>query len=484
MKILRSKTKALQGNTIVLAVIVTGLVGFVLAAYLSLVRSQHVSTMRSQSWNLAVAVIEAGVEDALAHLNAHGTTNLACDGWTLQGGQYVLERAVGDNFYVVGISNWVSSNSAPIILSRAYMSTPLLTASSSHALLATAGTGDGTPTVTYLVRGVKANTKADALFTKGLVAKGKIDLNGNNIKTDSFDSGDPLYSTNGQYDESKNKDNGDVATNSGLTNSVNVGNANIKGHVSTGPGGSVKIGSNGTVGSEAWVDGGNKGIQEGWVTDDMNVSFPDVAAPYNNGLPPSGGEVGGTSYHYVLSGGNWQINGDMSLNSQKKVLVTGNATLYVTGDVSLSGNAYFEIATNASLKLFVGGANASIGGNGVLNRTGQAINFIYYGLPSNTSLNLSGNGEFIGVIYAPNANFTLNGGGSEESDFIGASVTKTATLYGHYSFHYDENLARVGPFRSFIITTWDEMQPAELGQTLVTLPVGTTPFSQSSSSNN
>src|SRR2546422_6550719 len=37
------------------------------------------------------------------------------------------------------------------------------------------------------------------------------------------------YSTNGRYDPAKAKDEGDVATNSGLVNTINVGNADIKG---------------------------------------------------------------------------------------------------------------------------------------------------------------------------------------------------------------------------------------------------------------
>src|SRR4029079_14920037 len=130
-----------------------------------------------------------------------------------------------------------------------------------------------------LARGVRVTTSGGGLFAKGLVAKGQINMNGNNLSTDSFDPADPSYSTGGQYDATKKKDHGDVATNSGLTNSVSVGNADIYGKVSTGPGGSVSIGSNGAVGNKAWHDDGHTGIMTGYVTDDMNVSFPDVAAP-------------------------------------------------------------------------------------------------------------------------------------------------------------------------------------------------------------
>jgi hypothetical protein len=131
--------------------------------------------------------------------------------------------------------------------------------------------------------------------------------------------------------------------------------------------------------------------------------------------------------------------------------------LYVTGNFSMSGQSYFKISPGASLKLYVGGSSASLGGQGVLNEAGNAANFSYHGLPGNTSLSLSGNAAFTGTIYAPNADFSLGGGGNNNYDFVGASVTKTATMNGHFNFHYDENLARVGPAKDFIVTSWNEM---------------------------
>jgi hypothetical protein len=460
MKLLLLRRRRQGGNVLVLTVVVTGLVGFLLASYLGMVRTQNVSTMRSQDWNSAIAVVEAGLEEALAHLNAHGTTNLACDGWEQLGAEYVLQRTLGDNFYHLTIKNVAVSNSAPIIESRGYIRVPTLTASSQTLLLAAAGVSG--PSSFYLSRGVRLSTRQDALFAKGLVAKGRIDLNGNNVATDSFDSSDPNYSTGGAYDPAKNKDKGDVATNSGLTNSLNVGNADIMGHVSTGPGGTISIGPNGSVGDKAWVTNGNNGIKAGWSSDDMNVSFPDVSIPYNNGVPPAGGTVDGVSYTYVLDSGKFQVNGNFSMSGNQKMRVTSNAVLYVTGNFSLSGNAYVEISPGASLKLYVAGSTASIGGNGIINNAGNALDFTYYGLPGNTSVSLGGNATFIGTVYAPNAALALNGGGSGDTDFVGAGMVGTATLNGHFKFHYDEALGVLGPFRGFVVTAWNEMTPQEV----------------------
>src|SRR6266849_680323 len=74
------------------------------------------------------------------------------------------------------------------------------------------------------------------LFAFAVAAKRGIDCKGNNVAIDSFDSGDTNYSTGGLYDPAKRKDNGDVATDDTMINSLSVGNGRIMGRVRTGPG--------------------------------------------------------------------------------------------------------------------------------------------------------------------------------------------------------------------------------------------------------
>src|SRR5262249_39143755 len=149
------------------------------------------------------------------------------------------------------------------------------------------------------------------------------------------------------------------------------------------------------------------------------------------------------NFKYVLGRGNWLIN-----NLNASVYVTGNAVIYVpaTGNVNVSGNDMIYIApglTN-SLTMFVGVPTANLGGKGIVNATGNALGFEYLGLPSNTTLKFSANAAFAGVVYCPNAAFTLGGGGSDTYDFVGASVSNTVKMNGHFRFHYDENLRRKG----------------------------------------
>jgi len=53
-------------------------------------------------------------------------------------------------------------------------------------------------------------------------------------------------------------------------------------------------------------------------------------------------------------------------------------------------------------------------------------------------------------------------GGNNTIDFIGASITKTARMNGHFNFHYDEALRVIGPFRGFIVSSWLEVPPTSI----------------------
>lgn len=433
-----------SGGTLIATLVTSAIIGTAMASYLTMVSVQNRSVMRSLSWNSAIPVLEAGIEEALTHINQNGTAQLQSDEWTRQtdleiGGTnltdtyYVKERTIAGSNYRVAIS----ASSPPIIYSEGSVTVP----------------GDSN----RVTRTVRVTTLNDGMWVKGMVAKEGINLNGQNVKTDSFDSSDSRYSTGGAYDPAKARDGGDVATNSGIDGILNVGNANIHGHVSTGPGGSITIGPNGGVGQKSW-QASNRGIQPGWVDDDMNVHFPDVSAPYQSALTPTSGRLGGTNYTYLLNGGNF-FRTDLSMTGSANtiMLITNNVTLYIEGDFSVGGNASIRIAPNSTFRLYVGGS-CSFGGNGVANQTGSATNFYYYGLPGNTQLSLSGNAAFLGAIYAPSANFSMNGGGrSTTNDFTGASVTRTVTMNGHFNFHYDELLGRVGPSRGFVVVSWNEL---------------------------
>src|SRR5438552_17658575 len=51
------------------------IIGVALGSYLLLVRSQDILVVRSQAWNAALAMAEAGAEEAMAQLNPGATAD-------------------------------------------------------------------------------------------------------------------------------------------------------------------------------------------------------------------------------------------------------------------------------------------------------------------------------------------------------------------------------------------------------------------------
>lgn len=449
-----------QGNMLLISLITSAIMGVTLASYLILTQAQYRSVVRSQVWNASMALTEAGVEDGLAMINKYNgnfdslptwtnSVSVSADNWTvIANNTYFTRRFVqkdnwGTNYYDVYITNL---NNSPTITSVGVASwKKTYAASSLQSYFASVGVNTYSRTSQAAKRQVSVQTKIDPLFAVAMAATSTINLNGNNIQTDSFDSADPNHSISGLYPFSQPsmvKSNGDVCTTLGIANSLSVGNANIKGKAKTGPNGTVSIGPNGYV--------------AGGTYDDFNVKFPDVALPVANWIPVPNTSitVNGITYPYrILSSGDYLLNG---LSSSLYVGSNVTARILITGNVSLTGNKEIKIDNGASVKIYMQGSLFKIAGNGIVNDNGNAASLYYFGLPSNTAINFAGNGGFVGAIYAPQAAFSLGGGGNDVKDFIGASVTKSVQMNGHFNFHYDENLRRIGPGRGYIPVTWAE----------------------------
>jgi hypothetical protein len=128
----------------------------------------------------------------------------------------------------------------------------------------------------------------------------------------------------------------------------------------------------------------------------------------------------------------------------KKCVVTGTAQLYVTGNISSS---VLTIQSNATVQIYCGGTSATFN---TINNNATAAALEYFGLPTNTSINLGG--SWVGGVYAPEADFSIAG----NSELAGAIVAKSITMKGTTAFHYDEAVKSTnGPIRLFV-TSWNE----------------------------
>jgi hypothetical protein len=291
------------------------------------------------------------------------------------------------------------------------------------------------------------------MFPVGLMSKNQINLNGNNAYTDSYDSSDPMKSSNGMYDPGKKQPHGDVASNSVLVDSIGIGNADIYGKVATGPGGSVTIGPNGSVG--ATFDESQRattvsaGIADGWIRSDFSVDMPDPSLPSGAMFWPSLGAINNTS---TISGGGWQAS-SINMSGNRTLTISGNVTLYVTGSTSTSGNGSIVILPGASLTIYSAGS-VSIAGNGIVNNANYPVNDVIYGLSTCASVSVSGNGAFVGAIYAPEAALGIGGNGS----VYGAVVASSITLSGNANFHYDESLKNLTAGSYYQVASWQELR--------------------------
>ncbi|HVK58914.1 MAG TPA: collagen-binding domain-containing protein, partial [Candidatus Kapabacteria bacterium] len=263
--------------------------------------------------------------------------------------------------------------------------------------------------------------------------------------------------TGGSYDPVKRRDKATVATNSGLKDSVNTGGAKIYGKVMTGAGGTVHSGNGSIIGDLPWhAAHSSGGIDPNAISDDFNLELGTVIAPFTSGFAPEQNvTTNGVTYDYVLETGDYKIASPLIFKGN--VLVRGKARLYISYDSSLNfgGTDLLEIAPGATLEVYNASPTASIGGQGLANNS-VARNFTYFGLPTNTKFTVSGNGTFVGSIYAPSAAVTLSGGGSTVKDFSGAIVAKSVVFNGTYNFHFDEDLSR-DRYRNFVATSWEEI---------------------------
>jgi hypothetical protein len=541
MKI-RISQKREAGSMLLVTVVISAVIGLALASYLSLIQAQNLSVTRSQNWNSAIPVCEAGIEEAMAHLNSVGSGNRGTNGWVLTTGTYNRTNTLNGLRYEVEIS----TADSPVVTSYGYVPAPL-------------GQGE-------ILRAVQVVTSKQSSGMRGLVAKGSITLGPGSI-VDSYDS----RITFG-YNAATARSNAFVGAVAGNI----AGGDIIKGNAGTGPGFTITT----TV--------------SGSKSDDLSMSFPPVQTPFNGGFSPpanitvtttnftlasinvttnvypspvpasgvitnnavqtntappaSGGyatiqitetntrypsgvspittnstyltgqrtpptagtyfglttttsptryafyridsytyrtnryvstnvtftySLTGTNqastttetYAYVLDSENYKTDSISLTGSQPRnaeMLVRGNAVLWVTEGLSMTGNARITIMPGASLKIYVGdgegsSAQITIAGNGVLNQTGDADKMGIYGLNDTTIVKVAGNGGFIGTVYAPTAQLQGKGGGSDIDDFQGAAIVGTVSYNGHFNFHYDEKLGDNNALTQWKIASWKEL---------------------------
>lgn len=298
-------------------------------------------------------------------------------------------------------------------------------------------------------RRIEAVVRPTSSFNQAIMGVSTVDMTNQNIVVDSYDSSDPNKSTNGLYDVAKRQENGDVATNGAL---IEAGNAHIYGDVAT---------NSGTVSGAANVSGVER---DDFYQEPIPVSAPTWASFNSTVTSVSNTTTLTANATPSASVARFQLN-SINLSGQKTLTLAGAADgsqtyieIYVTGDISFSGQAQWIVQPGVTAKIYFKG-NVDVQGNGILNSNNQPSDLQLFGIqPSDgspKSVNLGGNGQIISAVYAPDHDVTINGGGTNGHVF-GSVVGRSVTMTGVTNLHYDERLATIGVINNYKIVSWFE----------------------------
>lgn len=442
---------------LIITALVAVVAGSMLGFFLMRSQNENFDVNRSQAWSKALVVAEAGVEEAMALINRNNGNSTALTNWTSGAsadGWTVVALATGYNFYY--ITRIISPNigTYSVFITNSANGPSIYSIGKSYCKTANMKTDT-------ITRRILVKATSSSSFPGAIVVRDSVDINGNRVTVDSYDSTDPLHSywpgypagrgyglytnTDSTHNSIRNA-RGNVATDNTIVGIISVGNANIYGRVDTGPGGTATVGANGSVGDVSWVDNVTQGIKPGYSADDMNVVFPDAILPVTNWITVTGSSIT-NSGNYTID----QISANFSITGS-------NVVLYATNGINFNGNKSLDISSNSSVTLYAGGS-IDLGGNGSINNASQhPSQLIVYGLATLTSIKIAGNGAMFAAIYAPSADVSFKGSGSS-GGFNGALTAQSVLLTGNSTFSYDEALGRLNFNNGYVTQSWEEVSP-------------------------
>jgi hypothetical protein len=405
-----------RGSVLLASLFFGAALGLVLGSYMVVVQSQHISSVRSQSWQTALTLAEAGAEEALAQLNsapAIGAGQLAMNHWgSEQPGVFgPVSRTLKNGSYAVVLAS--AGSAPPIIYSTGYVTVPSISAK--------------------LARRVQLTTTNLPLFNAAIAVRSNISVTGNTRNFVLADSFDFLHPGAGKND-------GDILS---LAGPVNIGLSKVIGDLMVG----------------STVNATNLAAQvSGQVAQDLNVDFQDVVAPAKNWLPAAvaNAKKNGIIYTYILGGmTDYEVlrPGSIYVQPGSQIKLKIAAPVFEASAIYVAGTG----SQKSTLTIYEMGQSFTLSGNATV-ESGDPSSLTYFGSPANTSILFKNRANFTGTLYAPSANFVGSVSALQPASFTGACVLNSLTLNGLYSFHFDENLLRSPTLsRGYVVTSWKEL---------------------------
>ncbi|NQU09439.1 hypothetical protein HQ590_01500 [bacterium] len=425
------------------AAIAAAVLGIMVTGFLAWITNEYRLSRRSHAWSQSLNLCEAGAELALAEFNSYHIRNpnssfASGRGWSTPSAN---QRTCTVTNFVDAAGQVVGSFTVTVAdITAKY---PVIECG------ATVATGSG-PAVTRYLRVIAKKSVANRF---ALASRREMEVKFTSGILDSFDSSDPNKSTGGEYDPAKAQPNAHIASLSTAIDAILIDKGvPVYGTAATAFGGHVDFGTGASVG--ATFDGAQRSSTEptaeaaGWVTHDFVMDIPDVVLPSEFATAPNLGDIA----EGTINSGTWRAN-QIKVDPKKggDVVINGNVRLYVTGIVQFSDVPSLRIPDGSSLEIYVGG-EVSITGSGIHNGSGLAANNQWYGLSTSIDWKLSGDNNFIGVVYAPNAEVKLAG----SANFIGAFVGDLMDV-SPKNLHYDEALGKSVTKDGYTVLSWQPL---------------------------
>ncbi|MCK4645814.1 MAG: hypothetical protein KAU46_06150 [Candidatus Aminicenantes bacterium] len=407
-----------QGFVLMVAVIVMVFLLLLVAPFLFQLSNDNRLTRKSCKSSVALSLAEAGIERTIWELNYGDVTS-----WEGDSSERTLtisdfQTATGDVVGDIEISIADPEGDDPIV--------------ESNGRVAFGGSQIQTRVILVGLGGFPA-------FSFGAFGNNGIHID-RHITLDSYDS------RNGVYGGVNIGSEAHIGTNSTLSGSIWIdANSEIKGNVFSGydsdPDQVV------TINASANISGAKRSLRTAH-------NLPSVLSPM--GLPYRGDySLDDDSLDTINASGEY---GSFSTGKNSTLTIEGDVILYITGDFYMDQNSVLEIASDASLTIYLGAGDFEMDAGAAMNNLSlDPSKLLVYGTGSfNGEIYMDQNTAFYGAIYAPQGNVRVD----VSAGIYGAVTAKNVMIDVGAVIHYDKSLENLEILPSmgafYEVKSWQE----------------------------
>lgn len=393
-----------KGSVMIMTLLITAALIFFAALYLNFFLTEKNTAFKAECDIIAKEAANAGIDDAYYNIKKNTSWNTGFSNASLahSGANYNMSFNQSQTAIPYSTNN---ANGSATVTGYGGRSVPV-------GMIHLVSQGKYLRS-TRIEQALVSVTSSSSLFQQASLIQTSIAISGN-VLIDSFNS------ANGTYAETVQASGGDLRTNQSTAGTVTMsGNVNVEGAIILPPN---SVPSSTIVASPSMYQS-------------SQIAPNTVTLPYFT--PPTGPNLGEVRNQAAITPGvyaDFHPQGDITLSAGKYVFssfdITGQANvllptdgstvyIYVTGDISISGNASVNANTKKPAKLIV------------------------YGGPNTSSVQITGGGaQSQGIyagIYAPASDFKISGNGG----IYGGIIGQTLQMSGNGGIHFDQALKTV-----------------------------------------